>query len=264
MNQIKLIVSDLDGTIIPEGRKDLEEGFTDVLKQLLDRGIDFIAASGRPYSSMKTLFDGFVDRIGFLCENGALVMEGGEISLLKTLPPDLARAVANDLISNPNISVQLSGVGVSYLVPRTDWFVDYMKNTVKNNVTVVNSFDEIPEPVLKIAGRIDDFERNAAPIREEMLRKYGEYANFVYAGNDFLDLILKHTGKGYTLKELMERKGLRPDEVLVFGDNENDISMLALTPNSYAKTNSAENVKAIASYECDSVVSTLRGLFSLP
>jgi hypothetical protein len=40
--------------------------------------------------------------------------------------------------------------------------------------------------------------------------------------------------------------------------------MLALTPNSYAKTNSAENVKAIASYECDSVVSTLRGLFSLP
>jgi HAD superfamily hydrolase (TIGR01484 family) len=89
---------------------------------------------------------------------------------------------------------------------------------------------------------------------------YGEYADFVYAGNDWIDMILKNTGKGFTLKEIMERKGLRPEEIMTFGDNENDISMLTLTPNSYAKSNAAAHVKECAAHECDSVTEVLRKL----
>jgi hypothetical protein len=71
-------------------------------------------------------------------------------------------------------------------------------------------------------------------------------------------MILKDTGKGFALKEIMERKNIKPDEVMTFGDNENDISMLALTPNSYAKSASAAHVKECAAHECDSVTEVLK------
>jgi Cof subfamily protein (haloacid dehalogenase superfamily) len=261
MEKIKLIASDLDGTIIPEGAKDLEPGFKDVLQQLLDQGIIFYAASGRPYASMKIVLREFVDQIGFICENGSLVMEKGEIALVKTIPDDLARSVANDLLADPNVEIQLSGAAKGYLVPRREWFVDYMENIVKNDFAIIKNYDDVPEPILKISGYIYDFDQNAAPLRRKLTEKYGEYADFVYAGNGWLDMLLKNTGKGFTLREVIERKGLHPDEIMVFGDNENDISMLSLTPNSYAKSHSAANVREIASYECDSVTETLKKYF---
>jgi hypothetical protein len=258
VKEIKLIASDLDGTLIPEGTQNIEAGFTDVLQQLLDRGITFYAASGRPYASMKNVLGDFVDRIGFICENGALVMENREIALVKTFPADLARAVADDLIANPHTDILLSGTFCGYIAPKTEWFSDNMKNQIKNNVAVVKSFAEVPEPVIKIASYVYDFEQNAAKIRRNLSEKYGAYADFVYAGNGWIDMILKDTGKGFALKEIMERKNIEPDEVMTFGDNENDISMLALTPNSYAKSNSAAHVKECAAHECDSVTEVLK------
>ena len=52
----------------------------------------------------------------------------------------------------------------------------------------------------------------------------------------------------------MERKNVRPEEVMVFGDNQNDVSMFRGMPNSYAKSNSTDAVKAEAQYVCDSVI----------
>jgi hypothetical protein len=260
MNKIKLIVSDLDGTLIPEGTQELEPGFFEVLDALLERGIGFMAASGRAYSSMKNLFSEYTDRISFLCENGALVMENGDVVLKKTLPLEAARAISSDLIANPNVDVQLSGTSVTYISPRTEWFFNTQKYAVKNNVVTIKSFDDIPEPLIKIACHIYDFEKNAASIRQEMMDRYSAYGDFVYAGNGFLDLLPNNTGKGQALKELMDKEGLAPDEIMVFGDNENDMSMLALSPNSYAKSNSAPNVKAIAAHECDSVTEILKSL----
>jgi hypothetical protein len=256
-----MIVCDLDGTIIPEGTQELEPGFTDVLQRLLDRGFTFYIASGRTYASISTLLPDFMDKLGFLCENGALVMEKNEVRMLKTLPPDLVRAVAGDLNANPHADIHLSGKFQSYVIPKTDWYVDNLRNVVKNKPVVVRSLDEIPEPVIKLAAYIYDYDENVAPIRQAMTEKYGAYAEFVGAGNDWLDMIPYHTGKGYTLQEILEQKGLQPDEILVFGDNENDISMLALTPNSYAKSNSPARVKEIAGASCDSVTAILNQIF---
>jgi hydroxymethylpyrimidine pyrophosphatase-like HAD family hydrolase len=165
------------------------------------------------------------------------------------------------MMANPNIDVQLSGTSFCYISPRTDWFLNLQENEIKNDIAIIGNFDEIPEPILKIAGHIYDFDENAPAIRREMIEKYSAYGDFVYAGNGFLDLLPNNTGKGFALKELMEKKGLSPDEIIVFGDNENDMSMLALSPNSYAKSNSAPNVKAVAAHECDSVTRVLKDMF---
>ena len=42
---IKLIASDLDGTLIPEGTQEIEPGFFEVLSELLDQGYQFYVAT---------------------------------------------------------------------------------------------------------------------------------------------------------------------------------------------------------------------------
>ena len=71
---IKLVASDLDGTLLQNGSKVLEPEIFPLIRKLKEKGILFVAASGRQYASLRHLFHEVADDIGYICENGALVM----------------------------------------------------------------------------------------------------------------------------------------------------------------------------------------------
>ena len=50
---IKMVVSDIDGTLLTEGTDQMNPEYYDVLRELKKKGILFVAASGRQYASMK-------------------------------------------------------------------------------------------------------------------------------------------------------------------------------------------------------------------
>ena len=52
---IKLIVSDLDGTIVPEGIFDINPEYDKTFEKLLDKGVNVILASGRHEKKKKKL-----------------------------------------------------------------------------------------------------------------------------------------------------------------------------------------------------------------
>ena len=53
---IKLICSDIDGTLLQYGRKELEDEIFEQIRELHRRGILFCPASGRQYTSLRKLF----------------------------------------------------------------------------------------------------------------------------------------------------------------------------------------------------------------
>ena len=63
-----------------------------------------------------------------------------------------------------------------------------------------------------------------------------------------IDVIPRDGGKEVGVQAAMERYGLLPEEVIVFGDGENDMGMMALAGISVAMGNGEEQVKAMASY----------------
>ena len=77
-------------------------------------------------------------------------------------------------------------------------------------------------------------------------------------------MIQKNSGKGLALSAVLKEKGLKPEELMVFGDNQNDISMLELTPNSYAVDHAKQDVKVHAARTCESVTETLRQFITSP
>ena len=63
----------------------------------------------------------------------------------------LALELCHDIISIPGCDIQISGQDRSYLCPKSDEIVTLMRDTVGNNVTILSSPDEMPEPIVKVA-----------------------------------------------------------------------------------------------------------------
>ena len=75
---IKLIASDLDGTLLQNNAQELNPEMFDIIWKLKEKGIHFIAASGRQYASMRRLFEPVKDEISYITENGSLCIHKGE------------------------------------------------------------------------------------------------------------------------------------------------------------------------------------------
>lgn len=76
---IKLIASDVDGTLLPEGTADLNPELYDVILKLKEKGIVFAAASGRQANSVKTVFAPVEQEMYFITNNGGYVTYRDEV-----------------------------------------------------------------------------------------------------------------------------------------------------------------------------------------
>ena len=71
---IKLIVSDIDGTLVEDGTDKINIEIYDVIMRLKEKGIRFAAASGRQYISIKRLFEPIAEEI-FYIPDGKLIIK---------------------------------------------------------------------------------------------------------------------------------------------------------------------------------------------
>ena len=79
---IKLIASDLDGTLLHGGEQSLSPRTLNLIRRLTEKGIRFIAASGRQYANERRLFAPIRDEISYIAENGSLCICQGKRSAL--------------------------------------------------------------------------------------------------------------------------------------------------------------------------------------
>lgn len=63
---IKLIVSDVDGTLVPDGSPDLDPEVFDIILKLREKGMQFVVASGRPWASVESAFEPVKKKISML------------------------------------------------------------------------------------------------------------------------------------------------------------------------------------------------------
>ena len=70
---IKLIVSDIDGTLVRDGENVLNPELYPEILRLRAKGIQFAAASGRQWHSIERIFDPIKEKIFYISDNGAYV-----------------------------------------------------------------------------------------------------------------------------------------------------------------------------------------------
>lgn len=94
---IKLIASDIDGTLVEDGKNYINPEVLDVILQLRSKGIQFAAATGRQWASIESLFAPIKERIFYLSDNGAYVGCCGRNLFLNTIDRELVRELIDHL-----------------------------------------------------------------------------------------------------------------------------------------------------------------------
>lgn len=252
---ITTVVSDFDGTLIRPGMQEPGERFFRDVEELLSRGVQFIAASGRQYPNLKRMLAPVADRIGFIAENGTLVVWQGRVLHKCTIAPSAAERLIRDMKEQPDSEILISGEGTSYIVPNSPQYAYLLEHQVKNVVKVLTDFSQVPEEMLKIS----IYYPAGIPAEAECFfhARYDKELLVVESGNGWLDFMPKNSGKGNALKMLADIMGFDLQQTVAFGDSENDISMLQTAGIGYAMSFAREKVRAAADDTCDSVEEVL-------
>ena len=233
-HMIRLIASDIDGTLLQNGAEEVTEEVFAQIRRLKEKGILFAAASGRQYSSLRRLFAPVADDILFVCENGAIIYKDDQILTKLPMPEAETRKLILQIIDTPDCEVLISGANISYLLPKECTYVDRIRNVNKNNVAVVKSLDEIPEEILKVASFC---KKGSAAYDKSMGDPWRNIFHVALAGEQWLDFTTANKGSG--MEALLEVLGITAKEVMAFGDNFNDLSMLELVGYPYIIENCA-------------------------
>lgn len=228
---IKLIACDLDGTLLHPGERALRSEAFELIDELHRRDIVFMPASGRQYASLRYLFAPVADELAYVCENGTLVMSEGRAVVKRSMERSLAMVIANAVVAYPHADVTLSCEGHLYAMSGNDAFVDHLRHEVHCDVAVVDRPEDIDEDVIKIGFQTPKVDYPAA--REYFERLFSDRVDVMTSGTAWTDLIGFGSGKGSALADYGRALGISPDEMMAFGDNENDRDMLNVVGHPY-------------------------------
>ncbi len=256
MGKIKLIASDLDGTLLLNEARQCNAELFSIIEALVDKGVYFLPASGRQYPNMRRLFAPVDEKLMYLCENGALVMHLNRPIVKNVFEDGLALDICHAVYEHPACEVLISGERTSYLIPKDRNFISYMRDFVGNNVAIVDAPERIEEPIIKIAyyAKPQLCDQAAADFKA----LFGERCLMFTSGNVWVDFAPLGTSKGSALKSIGELLGILPEEMVAFGDNENDRTMLEFVGHPYIMEHCNPSLLDIEAKRCSKVEDALR------
>ncbi len=264
---IKLIVSDLDGTLLNQYQQ-ISDYTVHILHECMNHGVEFMMATGRDYLMVYEYIEQYDLSCDMILNNGAqyktkdlkrnnyFPIEHDKlrevVSILQKYDYEISIHTTNGkyIFDDPNsyydkhIAMIKKEHGNIDLTPfmqsaffRRDGF---LKGTTQID-SVEEMFDQGVE-ALKLDCKNPDINKGMQAM-EELRRVDHILLSSSYAS--YVEITSDKTHKGKLLQRICEEKNYKEEEVAVFGDGTNDIGLLSLFSNSYAPSNACEEVKEI-------------------
>ena len=251
---IRLIATDLDGTLL-EKDGTLPEGIFETVRELKALGIRFAACSGRQYDNLRRLFRPVSDQMAYVCENGGISFLDGEVAGMIPMPEELAWEVIREMEATEGMNLLISGPRVTYMKNENRAFTDDIVYRLRNTSAIVSSWEDLGEPMLKVACQKDG---GVADIAPALLEKWSHRLTATVSGFDWFDFT--YANKGMGMRELMKHMGVQKEEVAAFGDNFNDETMLDSVGHAFIMQHSDPALHKPQYHICQKVLPVLRAL----
>lgn len=245
---IKLIASDIDGTLLREGTHELNPRLYDVILKLHEKGIHFVAASGRQWPSIERIFDPIKHKIFYLSNNGAYIGCFGRQLDIRMIGRELAFSLVRDIRKIPGMEALISGPDVLYMESKDEALVDWMVNGYQYRVELVEDLTKIDDEIIMVTAHKDTGIQDAVL---GLIEKYGDRLKMSISGNVWMDCMISGVSKGQAIAVLQENLNILPEETMVFGDQLNDLEMMERAYYSFTVGNARPEVKAAVRFQTD-------------
>ena len=265
---IKLIASDMDGTLLNHNHKIPKENVK-LINFAKNQGIEFVVATGRAYYEALPALNEENINCDVISFNGGIVYDknGNIISITPMLPKDLYYTI--EILKSFDISYQLYTKNTIYTTSiETDInaYIDLIRSNgyepdvehlsaeaqqklevgyiteVENIELYLNEKENPPIKIIAISNDISKLE-NAAKLLSE-----NTSISVTSSGANNIEIMHKNATKGTALKEIAKIYGINLENAVAIGDNLNDQAMLDIVGYSVAMKNGNIKLKEQAKY----------------
>lgn len=260
---IKLIASDLDGTLLDEPNR-ISKINLDAIEYAYQKGAKFCFSTGRDLQSVKDITCLLKHKPVLLLGNGSEVYDEDENLVFQNFFNNKYLEEVCEIMNEHD---------VPHMVFTTDGFytttnpVEVRRRFIErigkirnqemahifatnmdkpcNNLVQIEDIQEFTKTkkVLKVEG----FHYNSKPVEDvkKELEKFTELSH-LSTGKNNVEVTNLTATKGLALKRYCEHANIKKDEVMVMGDSHNDLSMFELFKYSFAPENSIQEIKDYA------------------
>jgi Cof subfamily protein (haloacid dehalogenase superfamily) len=249
LSKIKLIVSDMDGTLL-NGHEQPSTLFFEQFEILKKQGVHFAAASGRQYNSIAHKLAPIKDEITIIGENGGVAKRKDKLIHLQTMNPTSILDIIPTLRKIDDIFVILCGQHSAFIESKDPKLIGMFQEYYGTHEIVEDLTRVIADtPILKIALY---HPKSSEQFIYPELKSFEASFLLKISGKNWLDLSSPTSNKGTALKIVQQKMNITPEETAVFGDYLNDLEMLQCAYFSFAMQNAHPEVKKIARFETTS------------
>ena len=254
---IKLIASDLDGTLLQNGKTAVSSQMLKMIPLLKDRGIIFCAASGRSYANLRLLFDPVRDEIAYICDNGSVSYYQGKPVYENVLDQEMCERVLERAAEFEDCDVFVACAEGVFTDSAKEDFWQFMRENAYGMMQRVPDLCLFHRPLYKIA-------LYSRQHTEELAAFFSAFCEGRILAKQtsevWVDFINPDATKGDALAALGKVLKVSSDEMMAFGDRFNDVEMLEYAGCSYAMKNAEEGLARHTGGVCATVEEIVSGL----
>lgn len=254
---IKLFVSDLDGTMLPDGNVVSAENIAAV-RCAVEAGVTVTIATGRMFEAALPVAEALGVDVPIISYNGGLIKSlSGRVYEEHTVDTELA----HDLIA---------------FCKERDWYIQSYSGGVLRYVEACDE-SRVYENAQKLTGRavgwdglfahtagnckllLVTMDRACAQERAEAVRAaFGAQVDVMRSADCLIEIVPKGISKASALTSLAGKLGIAVEETMAIGDAYNDLPMLRAAGRSVAMGNAFPEVKEAA--DCETLSCEENGL----
>lgn len=248
---IKLVAFDMDGTFLNDQNTYDHQRFGQILNKLRARNIHVVSASGSQYQRLQDQFAEFQTEMDFVTQNGAVVYSHGQPLSIQDMPTQavtvILKAIQQQFAATDIAEHLVVGVKSAYVDQRisqaaydlTYHYYNHLQRVPELvNVTPEKLQDQITSIGITFSDHVD-FDGKIKTLQQLLPPGLASQT----AGFNTQLISERSVNKAHGLQQLQEKYRIANNEIMTFGDDENDLSMLTVTPHSYAMANARPIVK---------------------
>lgn len=238
-----LLVSDYDDTLYNHKLEVSEENRA-AIESFIAQGGTFTVATGRAKATFQPQIarERLTLNAPVVLSNGSAIYDFSADKLLyqSYLPMEAAEHMTQVCQAFPDLAFESYHEGDVYVHNPNLVTMKHLER-VKVPYTLCQTIDEMPLPWTKLI--LEHDHALLSDVQRMFLERWGDQYEAIFSNRYLLEITAKGNTKGTLVKRVADQLGIAPDHIYCIGDNQNDLSMLALSAIPFAPANCAPEVR---------------------
>ncbi|HFK1529286.1 MULTISPECIES: Cof-type HAD-IIB family hydrolase [Bacillus] len=248
----KMIVLDLDDTLLRDDHT-ISPRTKEALMTAQEQGVKVVLASGRPTFAMRTIAKELhLEEYGsfILSFNGAKIIncKTDEELFSSTLPPEIVHSLY-DISKEENVWIH-TYIGDDIITEKNNSYTEIEGQITGMPIVEVNNLKEsVQQPVVKVL--MVENPEHLQTVEAKLQKQLEGQLSVMRSKPFFLEFTEAGVTKGTSLNKLIQKLGIKREEVIAMGDSYNDQAMIEFAGLGVAMGNAPDDIKEIANYVTD-------------